>query len=74
MNYLPPTPLIIEYRTWRVLDKSLNGGNLRSVFTGIKVSLQKFYLLGYLLKLSLPRKIGEYIRKQISIYELLIIG
>jgi hypothetical protein len=74
MDFLPPTPLMIDCCTWQVLEKSLNGGNLRLVLRKNQVSHQKFFLLGYPHSLSLPRIIGKFIRKQISNYEFLIIG
>ncbi|MBE9006713.1 hypothetical protein IQ259_16980 [Fortiea sp. LEGE XX443] len=54
MDFHRPTPLMIDCCTWRVLEKSLNGGNLPLVFRGMRFLARSFIGWGIRLNLVCP--------------------
>jgi len=59
MDILPPTPLMIDYRNWRVLEKSLNGENLHSVFAERKFLTRSFICWDIRLNLVCPERLAN---------------
>jgi hypothetical protein len=59
MDYLPPTPLMIDCCTWQVLEKSLNCGNLRLVLGKNQLSHQKFFCWDIRIALVCPELLAN---------------
>ncbi|MCC5634548.1 hypothetical protein LC593_01515 [Nostoc sp. CHAB 5844] len=61
MDFLPPTPLMIDCCCWKFIkkEKSLNGGNLRSVFAGRRFLTRSFIYWDIRLNLVCPERLAN---------------